>query len=139
MTLGSIKRVLYQAVLSAMVFLITIQVVTGITISGLAVHLLMVLAVYAVANMMVIQLIQFFTMPKNILTYWLTSAVLSLGAIYIMSVFLPGITIGETILDPVSLGIISVNPYVLTPMLTMILAALVSGLLNAVLYWLDSE
>ena len=139
MTLSSIKKFLYQAVLSGMVFFITMQIITGITTSGLAVHLFMVLAVYAVANMSVIQLIKFFTIPKNISHLLLTSAVLSFGAIYVMSIFLPGITIGETILDPVSLGIISVNPYVLTPTLTMILAALVSGLLNAVLYWLDSE
>jgi uncharacterized membrane protein YvlD (DUF360 family) len=139
MTLGSIKKMLYQAILAGMVFFITMQIVTGITTSGLAVHLLMALAVYAAANMLVIQIIKFFTIPKNLFTYWLASAVLSFGAIYIMSVFLPGITIEETILDPVSLGIISVNPYVLTPMLTMVLAALVSGLFNAVLYWLDSE
>jgi hypothetical protein len=64
---------------------------------------------------------------------------LDFGAFYLMSLFLPGITISETILDPMTLGFVSVNPYTLSPVMTMVLAALVAGLLSAVLYWLDSE
>ena len=138
MTLGSIKKMLYQFVLSSMVFFILTQLLSGFEISGQPLHWLMMFVVFGASNLLVIQLIKFFTIPKNILTYWLASMILSFAAFYVMDMFLPGITIGETIIDPVSAGIISVEPYIFSPILTMVLAGVVSGLFNAVLYWLDT-
>ena len=122
-----------------MVFYIIASMIPGIEAPTQLIHWLMAFGVFAGANLLVIQFIKFFTIPKNILTYWLAGTMLDFGAFYLMSLFLPGITISETILDPMTLGFVSVNPYTLSPVMTMVLAALVAGLLSAVLYWLDSE
>ena len=139
MTLGTIKKYLYHILISSLIFYLVVALIPGIVAPTQPMHWLMSLGVFAVANLLVIQIIKFFTIPKNILTYWLASAVLSFAAFYIMSLFLPGITIEETPLKDASFGIISVETYTLTPILTMILSGLVSGLLNAVLYWLEKE
>ena len=139
MTLGTIKKYLYQIIISSMIFYIVVDMIPGIVAPQEPLHWLMALGVFAAANLLVLQIVKFFTIPKNILTYWVASGVLSFAAFYIMSMFLPGITIEETPLTDASWGIISVDTYTLSPILTMVVAGLVSGLLNAVLYWLEKE
>lgn len=139
MTLGTLKKYFYQIIISSMILYIVVDMIPGIIAPTQPLHWIMALGVFAASNLLVVQIIKFFTIPKNILTYWIASAVLGFGAFYIMSLFLPGITIEETPLEDASFGIISVETYTLSPILTMAVAGLVSGLLNAVLYWLEKE
>lgn len=137
--MSSIKSFLYDFVIGSMIFFITTQIMSGIQLSGILTHWLMMFAVFVVANMIVPHTLKFFTLPKNFLTYWLGSAVVSFAAIYAMSLFLPGIIIGETLIDPVSLGIISVNTYTLSADITMVIAGIIAGLFTAILFELNRE
>ena len=122
-----------------MIFYIVTKVMTGIQTSGYALYWLMTYGVFFLANQLVPHTLKFFTLSRNILTYWIMTTIVSFAAIYAMSIFIPGIEIGETVLDPVSFGAISVNPYSLSPDMTMVIAAVAAGLFRAVLYSLKSD
>ncbi len=139
MNAASIKNFLYSFLLGSIIFYITTRIIPGIKVTGTILYWLMAYGVFFLANILVKQVLKFFTLPKNFFTFWLVSAILSFAAIYIMSAFLPGITVGATLLDPVGLGIISINPYTLTPILTMIAGGIVAGFLSAAFYWLASD
>jgi len=134
-----IKKFIYDLILSSMIFYITAAAISGIETSGQIVHWLMAFGLFGIANSLIRQTIRFFTLPRNFITYWIVGTVLNFGAIFGMSLALPGIRIGETLIDPVSLGIISINPYTLAPTLTIVFAAIVSSLFSAFLYWLKRD
>ncbi len=131
MNSSSIKNFLYSFLLNSLIFYVTTKIVTGIQTSGQATHWLMAYAVFAAANALVPHMLRFFTLPGNFFAYWLMSAILSFVAIYIMSMLLPGIIVRETIIDPVGMGLISINPYTLSPIFTMVAGGLVAGVFGA--------
>ncbi|MEA3357018.1 MAG: phage holin family protein [Patescibacteria group bacterium] len=139
MNLAKIKNFIYTFLLGSMIFYITTHIVTGIEISGEPAHWLMIYAVFAISNIIARLCIKFFALPQNFIIFWLCSAIFGFCAIYAMSIILPGIQIAETLIDPMSLGIISVNPYSLSPMLTMVAGAAVSGLFGSIFNWLKRE
>lgn len=136
MNSSGIRKFLYSFILSSMTFYITATLISGIETSGEIIHWLMAFCLFAAANSLIKQTMKFFTLPQNFITHWVVGSILNFGAIYGMSLILPGIRVGETLIDPVSIGIISVNPYTLTPFLTIVLTAIVSSLFGAALYWL---
>lgn len=136
MNSSGIKKFLYSFILSSMTFYITATLISGIETSDQFMHWFMAFCLFAAANSLIRQTMKFFTLPQNFVTYWIVGSILNFGAIYGMSLILPGIRVGETLIDPVSVGIISVNPYTLTPFLTIVLTAMVSSLFSASLYWL---
>ena len=138
MNMYTIKTILYNFLLGTLIFYITSQIV-GIETSGIVSHWLMAAGAFVAANLLVPYLLKFFTLPKNFLTYWLAGTIMSIAAFYIISLFLPGITFEETVLEPSSLGIISINSYTLTPFMTMTFAGIIAGLMSAAFYWLQSE
>lgn len=138
MTMGSLKKFLYNFVIGSMIFFIVVVLLPGIQTSGMLVHWLMAFAVFNVGLLVVPQTLRFLTLPRNILTYWAFSSLTSFAAIYAISMFVPGLTIHETVIDPVKLGIVTVDPYTLSKDLTMITAAILSGFMNAVLIWLKT-
>lgn len=136
MNWAAIKRILYDFFINSLIFYAVVKAISGITTSGRVLHWLMAFAVFALANLLVKQTIKFLTLPSNFFTIFIVSSILNFAAIYGMSLIIPGIQIGETLIDPVSIGIISVNPYRLTSFLTMVLASLYAALLSSVLNWL---
>ena len=139
MNTSVIKSLLYNLILGSMILFVVFQLMSGIETSGQIIYWAMMFAVFFVAIVVVPQMLKFFTIPKNFFTYWLTSSIVSFIAIYAMSLFLPGISIGETVIDPVSAGIISIDPFTLSPILTTVLASLLAGLLAATLFGLQKE
>lgn len=139
MNSSSIRNILYQFVTGSMIFFITTKLIPGVQMSGQFVHWVMAYGVFVAANALVPHTLRFLTIPGNFFAYWLVSAVLSFISIYIMSILLPGILVTSTVIDPVGLGIISINPYTLSPILTMISAGIVAGLMGATLYVLNSK
>ncbi|MDD3661464.1 MAG: hypothetical protein PHG63_00165 [Candidatus Dojkabacteria bacterium] len=138
MTMGSLKKLLYNFVIGSMIFFIVVVLLPGIRTSGMLLHWLMAFAVYNVGLLIVPQTLRFLTLPRNFLTYWVFSAVTSFASIYAISMFVPGLTIHETLIDPVKLGIVTVDPYTLSKDLTMIAAAVLSGFMNSALIWLKT-
>jgi uncharacterized membrane protein YvlD (DUF360 family) len=120
-----------------MIFYITTKVMNGIQTSGVVTHWLIAYAVFSAANLLVPQFIRFFTIPSNLLTFWLMSALMSFIAIYLMSALLSGIEVGETNLNQIGLGIISINLQNLTPLLTMVVAGIFAGTFSTLLHWLN--
>lgn len=135
----SIKTVLYTFALGSLIFYAATKVISGIETSGEWSHWTMIFAVFFVGQFLVPKLLKFFTIPKNILTYWLLSAITAFASLYAMALFLPGITIGETVLDSASIGFVSITKYTLSPDFTMIMASIYTGLLSALFYWLNVE
>lgn len=136
MDLSGIKKIIYNFILSSMIFYITVTLIQGIQTSGQIIHWILIFGLFGIANALIRQTINFFTLPQNFTTYWLIGTILNFGAIYGMSLILPGIRVGETLIDPISVGIFSINPYTLTPVLTILFAATVSSFFSASLYWL---
>ena len=139
MNSSSLKAALYTFVLGSMILYTTMNVISGIETSGELSHWAMAFGVFFVGQFLVPRLLKFFTIPKNVITYWIIAAITSFASLYAMSLFLPGITIGETVLDSASIGFVSIEPYTLSPDVTMIIAGLYAGLLSAIFYWLKSE
>lgn len=134
-----IKKFLYSFILSSMIFYITATLIQGIHTSGQIIHWIMMFGVFGIANSLIRQTIKFFTFPQNFTTYWLVGSILNFGAIYGMSLILPGIQIGETLVNPISAGIFSINPYTLTPFLTIVLTSIVTSFFSTSLYWLKKS
>lgn len=135
----SIKKLLYDFILGSIVFYITTQVISGIQTPNLLSHWLMIFVIFAISNTLVGQSIKFFTLPSNILTNILIGIILNFAAIYGMTLILPGISITETSINPVSLGLVSVNPFILNPTFTMLAGAIVSSFLFSTLSWLQYD
>lgn len=138
MNIRTIKAFLYSYLLGLIIFYITTQLVET-EMSGMLTHWLMASSLFAVATMATPHLLKFLTLPKNFFTYWLAGTIVSIAALYAISLFLPGISFQETVLEASSLGIVSINPYTLTPFMTMTFAGIIAGLLSAVFYWLQPE
>ncbi|MBN2100633.1 phage holin family protein [Candidatus Dojkabacteria bacterium] len=134
MNSSSIKSLLYQILLSSLILYVTFNVFSGIQTSGEIIHWLLAFALFGVAGFLVKQTLKFFTLPSNFFTYFLASALIGFGAIFAMSMFLPGIQIGETLIKQKSLEFISINSYTLSPVFTMIAASAFSALLSASFY-----
>lgn len=139
MNMSSIKKFLYTFMISSMIFYITVKMLSGIETSGQLIHLLLAFLLFVIPSILVKHTLRFFTLPSNFLTYLLILSILNFAAFYGISLLLPGIRIGETLIDPVSMGIVSINPYTLTSFLTMVFASLVSALMTSTLYWLKKE
>lgn len=139
MNAATIRKFLYNFLIGSMIFYITSNIVSGINISGEIVHFLIATLIYVVANQLVRHVIKFLNMPLNPFTFWLTSFVLSFGAFYLISMISPGVIIQQTVIDPVSLGIVSIEPYTLSPELTMAYAALISSLISLAFFWLSRD
>lgn len=120
-------------------FYIMTQIVTGIQTPILASQWVVIFAVYALSNMLVSQTIIFFTLPNNIITNVLIGTVLNFAAIYGMTLIVPGISVAETTIDPMSIGVLTINPFTLSPTFTMIAAGFVSSIIYSVINWLQYD
>jgi hypothetical protein len=136
---STIKGILYSFVTGSMIFFITTKLIAGIQMSGQFMHWIMAYAVFVAANALVPHLLRFFTLPGNFFAYWIMSALMSFIAIYVMSLILPGVLVVSTVIDPVGLGIISINPYTLSPIFTMVAGGVVAGLMTASIYTLKDD
>lgn len=134
-----IKSILYNFIVFSMIFYVTTRIINGIHTSGQIHHLLLAFALFTLANLLIPHMLRFFTFPTTFFTYFLMSLILSFAAIYLMSLFFPGIDVGTTSIDPVGVGIVSVNPVTLTPIMTMVAGGAVAGFLSALLYWLNRD
>lgn len=135
----SFKKLLYDFIFGAMVFYLTTQIITGIETPILLSQWIMIFAIFALSNMLVSQTITFFTLPDNVLTNIFIGTILNFAAIYGMTLILPGIIISETVIDPVSLGIVTINPFTLSPTFTMISAGFVSSTIYSLINWLQYD
>ncbi len=136
---STLKSALYTFALGSLIFYTTAHAVNGIEMSGEVSHWAMAFGVFFVAQFLVPKLLKFFTIPRNILTYWAFSALTTFASLYAMSLFLPGVTFTETVINSASFGFVSINEYTLSPDITMILASLYAGLLSALFYWLKKS
>lgn len=135
----SLKKILYDFIFGAMVFFVTTQILTGIETPELITHWLMTFSIFALSNMLVAQTITFFTLPNNVLTNIVIGTILNFAAFYAMTLILPGISVADTTIDPISFGIVTVNPFTLSSTFTMIAAGLVSSTIYSVLNWLQYD
>jgi hypothetical protein len=139
MSPSSLKSTLYTFALGSLILYTTTTAISGFEMPILWSHWLMAYGVFFIGQFLVPRLLKFFTIPKNLLTFWVLSAITSFASIYAMSLFLPGIMVGETVLDAASIGFVSINPYTLSADFTMIIAGVFAGLLSALFYWLRTE
>lgn len=135
----AVKKILNTFFLGSMIFFVTVTVLSGIQTTGQLSYWIIAFGFIFAANLLVPQVLKFLTLPRNFLTYWLMSATANFAAIYAISMLVPGFVMGETIVNPMSTGIVSVNPYTLSADVTMIFAGLISGLLNTIFYLLERE
>lgn len=139
MNVSKLKYWLYNFVLGSMIFYIVTSTMSGIITSGEVLHWLGAYAVFTLLNLLAEHTLKFLTLPTNFFTYILASTLLTLVSFYIISIFLPGIRFGPSVLDPVSIGIISINPVTLSSTMTMVVGALFSGFFWGLFYWLSSD
>ncbi|MBN1618250.1 phage holin family protein [Candidatus Dojkabacteria bacterium] len=139
MNMSTIKSFLYNFILGAMIVFITFNILDGVQTSNNIVHWLLIYLVFCLANLLVKHTIKFLTLPTNFLSYFLIGSLLSFGAFYLMDIFLPGIKFGSTLVNPFSTGIFSINPFTLSPILTMLVAGIISGLFSSLFFWLGKE
>ncbi len=135
----SFKKILYDFIFGAMVFYITTQIITGIQTPILLSHWFMIIVIFGLSNTLVEQTIKFFTLPENIFMDIIIGTILNFAAIYGMTIIIPGISVAETYIDTVSLGIVSINTFTLSSTFTMIAAAFVTSTIYASINWLQYD
>jgi hypothetical protein len=102
-------------------------------------HWIMMFMVFFAGLSLIKPVLNFLTLPNNFLFNWLIGGILCFGSLYAMKMLFPGIQFGQTTIDGKSLGIVSINPTTLDPMLTMILTGIYGSFVNALLYWLKKD
>ena len=135
----SFKKLLYDLVFGAMIFYITTQLVSGIETPILIINWIMITVIFGISNTLVGQTIKFFTIPNNLITNILVGTILNFAAIYGMTMIIPGLTVSDTYVDTVSIGILSVNPFTLSSTYTIIAAALISSIIYSLVDWLQYD
>jgi uncharacterized membrane protein YvlD (DUF360 family) len=139
MDAASIKKFIYNLIITSMIFYIVAKTVSGIETSDQLMHWIMMVGAYSIALALIKPILKFLTLPSNFLFHWLVGTVLGFGAFYAMTMIFPGIRITDTLIDGKSIGIISINPTHLSPIFTMVLGGAYGSFINTLLYWLKKS
>lgn len=130
------KKHLLGFVISVVAFVVATFLLPGLSYQGNTEILIKSGVVFALLNTFVRPVIHLLLMPLNFLTLGLLGGLTGLILLWLLSVLVPGFSIGDSNFAGYVAGPLSIPPYQINSLLTALFGASLIGIISTALFWL---
>lgn len=128
------KKFFFSFFLNILVLSLVFSIFEGVILPSDSLYFIGCYVALSFGIMLQKPILKFLTVKNNVLTYWISASVLTLGVFYLLLTFVPGIKIIESVVKEMQFGAIKIVSFKLDTMLTMtfsvLLASLISGIME---------
>jgi hypothetical protein len=132
---GYLKNLL----LLLLVFFFTTTIFTGIVMPTITVYFIATLIVLSIGVMLTKPFLDFLTIKVNFLTYFLMSGLITIGATFLLKIFMTGFFVESSYFSGLNLDFLLINDFEITPTLTIVLFSVLSAFISAIFYILEKS
>jgi hypothetical protein len=132
---GYLKNLL----LLLLVFFFTTTIFTGIVMPTITVYFIATLIVLSIGVMLTKPFLDFLTIKVNFLTYFLMSGLITIGATFLLKIFMTGFFVESSYFSGLNLDFLLINDFEITPTLTIVLFSALSAFISAIFYILEKS
>lgn len=122
-----------------LIFFFTSNIFTGIVMPEITLYFISTLFVLSMGSMMTEPFLKFLTIKVNFLTYWLLSSMLLTGITFLLKIFMTGFFVEKSEFTGASFDFLEVSGFEITPIFTIILFSVISGLIGTLFYVLEKS
>jgi hypothetical protein len=83
--------------------------------------------------------LDFLTIKVNFLTYFLMSGLITIGATFLLKIFMTGFFVESSYFSGLNLDFLLINDFEITPTLTIVLFSVLSAFISAIFYILEKS
>jgi hypothetical protein len=130
------KKYIYSFFLNILVFSFVFTIFDGIAMPKDIMYLTVGFVALSLAVLLQRPLLKFLTVKNNFITYWLSVALLLIGAFYLLDSFLPGFKISTTVIKAMDLGTIKIASIEMNKILTIVFASMSTALVSGIMEFL---
>jgi len=128
----NIKKIIYEILLSALIFTFVVEVVKGVVMPTNLAYLILTMVVIAVAIVLHYSILRFLTIRRTFFSEWISVSILVFIAIYLLDLVMPEFRVEGYQLATQNLGFIILSSITLTEIATMIVVAVLTGLMKSI-------
>ncbi len=110
----------------------------GIILPEGGLYLFLTLLILTMTVLIAAPLLKFLTIKGNFITYFILTALLLVGVLFLLKIFMTGLYINTYTFEGINLGSIQVASFVVSPALTIVLVSSLSSLICSIYRQLDS-
>jgi hypothetical protein len=111
----------------------------GITLPESFHYYIATLIVFSIAMFMSSPLLGFLTVKENFLTTFVMTSLISVGFLFLLNTFMPGVYIDTYVFEGMDLGSLVINSFDVTPILTIIFVSVTASLVASLLTVLEKS
>lgn len=133
------KKNIHDIIIHIFIFWIVTNIFTGITVKQEIIGYILTGGIYGIIMLSVVPLIKFFTFPFKFISILLISVLVSLIIFFMLNFFFPYVDFKDGTIWGFSKGIINLSSIKLTMMSNVFWGGFVSGILSALIVWLNKK
>ncbi len=120
-----------------LIFFYSTTVFSGIVMPIIPMYFLSTLVVLSMGIMLTKPFLEFLTIKVNFLTYFLMSALITIGNTFLLKIFMTGFFVEGSNFDGLSLDFLKVEGFQVSAIFTIILFAVLSAFISTIFYSLE--
>lgn len=122
-----------------LIFFFSTTIFSGIVMPTITIYFILTLIILSMGIMLTKPLLKFLTIKINFLTYILMSTLITIGILFLLKIFMTGFFVESSQFLGINADFLQVNGFEMSPILTIIIFALVSCFISSVFYLMDKS